>query len=74
MMQNIGTLFKSSYGNFLIQKFLTLINNPELTKFIYDYIYKQFISLSKSKYGVCVIEKALTQGDEIQRKKIIESQ
>ena len=72
MMQNIGTLFKSSYGNFLIQKFLTLINNPELTKFIYDYIYKQFISLSKSKYGVCVIEKALTQGDEIQRKKIIE--
>ena len=70
--KDIGIIFKSSYGNHLIQKFLVVIKEPELTNFIYNYLYKNFLDIVMSKYGVCVIQKGLSEGNNIQRKKIID--
>ena len=70
--KDIGILFKSAYGNHLIQKYLTIIKDNQLTNFIFIYLYKNFMDLAKSKYGVCVIQRGLSEGNEIQRKKIIE--
>ena len=68
--KDIGILFKSGYGNHLIQKYLVIIKNVELTNFIYNYLYKNFMDIASSKYGVCVIQKGLSEGNIIQRKKI----
>ena len=70
--KDIGILFKSAYGNHLIQKYLTIIKEVELNNVIYNYIYKNFIDIAISKYGVCVIQKGLSEGNNIQRKKIID--
>ena len=70
--KDIGILFKSAYGNHLIQKYLTIIKDNQLTNFIFIYLYKNFMDLARSKYGVCVIQRGLSEGNEIQRKKIIE--
>ena len=69
--KDIGILFKSGYGNHLIQKYLVIIKNVELTNFIYNYLYKNFMDIASSKYGVCVIQKSLSEGNIIQRKKIV---
>ena len=69
--KDIGILFKSGYGNHLIQKYLVIIKNVELTNFIYNYLYKNFLDIASSKYGVCVIQKSLSEGNIIQRKKIV---
>ena len=69
--KDIGILFKSGYGNHLIQKYLVIIKNVELTNFIYNYLYKNFMDIASSKYGVCVIQKGLSEGNIIQRKKIV---
>ena len=69
--KDIGILFKSGYGNHLIQKYLVIIKNVELTNFIYNYLYKNFLDIASSKYGVCVIQKGLSEGNIIQRKKIV---
>ena len=70
--KDIGIIFKSSYGNHLIQKFLTIIKEVELTNFIYNYLYRNFLDIVMSKYGVCVIQKGLSEGNDSQRKKIID--
>ena len=69
--KDIGIIFKSAYGNHMIQKFLTVIKNVELINFIYNYLYKNFMDIVTSKYGVCVVQKGLSEGNVIQRKKII---
>ena len=69
--KDIGILFKSGYANHMIQKYLTIIKDVELTNFIYNYLYKNFMDIARSKYGVCVIQKGLSEGNIIQRKKII---
>lgn len=70
--KDIGIIFKSAYGNHLIQKYLTIIKDFELNNFIYNYLYKNFMDIVLSKYGVCVIQKGLSEGNDSQRKKIIE--
>ena len=70
--KDIGIIFKSAYGNHMIQKFLTVIKNVELINFIYNYLYKNFMDIVTSKYGVCVVQKGLSEGNVIQRKKIID--
>ena len=70
--RDIGILFKSGYGNHMIQKYLAIIKNVELTNFIYNYLYKNFMDIASSKYGVCVIQKGLSEGNIIQRKKIVD--
>ena len=70
--KDIGILFKSGYGNHMIQKYLIIIKNSELTNFIYNYLYKNFMDIATSKYGVCVIQKGLSEGNVVQRKKIVD--
>ena len=69
-MNDLGKICKSAYGNHIIQKFLTTIHNLESTKFIYDYIYNNFLEIAETKHGVCVIQKCVSEGNEIQRKKL----
>ena len=68
--KDLGIICKSAYGNHIMQKFLTTIHNPECTKFIYDYVFENFMEISETKHGVCVIQKCVSEGDENQRKKI----
>ena len=70
--KDIGIIFKSAYGNHMIQKFLTDIKEVEFINFIYYYLYKNFKDIAMSKYGVCVIQRGLSEGNDMQRKKIIE--
>ena len=68
--KDIGLLIKSPYGNYIIQKFLSVIKKKEFTNFIYDYIFNNFVKIIKEKYGVCVIQKCLFAADDLRRKKI----
>ena len=70
--KDLGPLFKSSYANHLIQKYLTIIKDVKLNNFIYNYLYINFMDIVISKYGVCVIQKGLSEGNDFQRKKIID--
>ena len=72
--KDIGLLIKSPYGNYIIQKFLSVIKKKEFTNFIYDYIFNNFVKIIKEKYGVCVIQKCLFAADDLQRKKNINIQ
>ena len=68
--KDLGLIIKSSYGNHIVQKFLTCIHFKELTKFIYDYILLNFMNVAESKHGVCVIQKCVSEGEENQRGKL----
>ena len=70
--KNIDELFKSPYGNHILQKYLSIIKKKEFTNFLYNYIYNNFISLIREKHGVCVLEKSILEGDEEQRKKLLD--
>ena len=69
--KNIGLLFESTYGNYILQKYLSIVKKKEFTNFLYNYIYNNFISLIKKKHGVCVLQKSILEGDEEQRKKLL---
>ena len=68
--KDLGLIIKSPYGNHIVQKFLTCIHFKELTKFIYDYIFLNFMNVAESKHGVCVIQKCVSEGEENQRGKL----
>ena len=70
--KDIGILFKSKYSNYVIQKYLLIIKDVHLTNFIYNYLYKNFMDIARTKYGVCVIQKCFSEGNELQRKKIVD--
>ena len=70
--KDLGVICKSAYGNHVIQKFLIIVHNPAYTKFIYDFIFSNFLEIAKTKHGVCVIQKCVYEGDELQRKKIFD--
>jgi hypothetical protein len=70
--KDLGIIFKSPYGNHMIQKFLGTIHSSEYSIFIYNYVYKYFLDIADSKHGVCVIQKCVTEGEEKQRSKIYE--
>ena len=70
--KDIRLLFKSPYANHIIQKYLTIFKDVEYTNFIYNSIYNNFLDITKTKHGVCVIQKALSEGNISQRKKILE--
>ena len=71
-MNDLGIIFKSPYGNHIMQKYLTMIHSPEHTEFIYNYIYENFMEIARTKHGVCVIQKCVSEGDEKKRAKIYE--
>ena len=68
--KELGLIFKSPYGNHIMQKFLSTVHMPEYTKFIYDYTFDNFMDIAETKHGVCVIQKCVSEGDEYQREKI----
>ena len=70
--KNIGKLFMSQYGNYILQKYLSIIKKKEFTNFLYNYIYNNFISLIREKHGVCVLQKSILEADEEQRKKLLD--
>jgi len=71
-MNDLGIIFKSPYGNHIMQKYLTTIHSPEHTEFIYNYICQNFMEIARTKHGVCVIQKCVSEGDEKRRAKIYE--
>lgn len=71
-MNDLGIIFKSPYGNHIMQKYLIMIHSPEHTEFIYNYIYENFMEIARTKHGVCVIQKCVSEGDEKKRAKIYE--
>ena len=69
---DLGIIIKSPYGNHIIQKYIGSISFKEYTKFIYDYVFINFMEISETKHGVCVIQKCVSEGDFIQRGKLYE--
>ena len=53
--KNIGILFKSPYGNYILQKYLSIVRKKEFTNFLYIYIYNNFILLIREYNVVCVL-------------------
>ncbi len=70
--RDLGIIFKSPYGNHMIQKYLATIHSSEYSNFIFNYIYKKFLDITNSKHGVCVVQKCVSEGDEKQRDKLYE--
>jgi hypothetical protein len=70
--KDLGVIFKSPYGNHMIQKFLVSAHSSEYTNFIFNYIFNHFLDIANSKHGVCVIQKCVSEGDKKQRGKIYE--
>ena len=60
----------SQYGNHVIIKFLSTLQSSEYTNFIYNNINKNFLLFSNNKHGVFIVQKCISEGNEIQRKKI----
>jgi hypothetical protein len=69
--KNLGILFKSPYGNHILQKYLSIVKKKEFTNFLYDYIYNNFIPLIRERHGVCVLQKSFLEADEEQKKKLL---
>ena len=68
--KDIGLLIKSPYGNHIIKKYISLVKKKELTNFIFNYIFNNFVEIVKEKYGVFVLEKFISEVDNEDRKKI----
>ena len=69
--KNLKKLFLSPYGNHVIKCYLSTIKQKELTNFIYNFVYNNFIDIVKEKYGVCIIQQCFWEGDEKEKKQII---
>ena len=70
--KDLGEIFRSPYGNHVIQKLLTCGISPEYCNFIYKYTFENFSEITRTKHGVCVIQKCVSEGDKTQREKIFE--
>ena len=57
-------------ANHIIQKFIIYIPSP-LNNFIYYEICQNFLLISITKYGCCVIQKCLNNGTNEQREKLV---
>ena len=57
-------------ANHIIQKFIIHIPYP-INNFIYNEIYQNFLLISITKYGCCVIQKCLNNASKEQREKLI---
>ena len=68
---DIKKIFISPYGNHIIKYYLSIIKQKEYTYFIYNYVCVNFIEIAKNKYGVCIVQQCLSEGDETAKKQII---
>ena len=69
--ENLKEIIKTPYGNHIIQKYLSTVHNQEYTNFIFQIVKENFLEITNSKHGVCVVQKCISEGDEIQRPKIL---
>ena len=55
----------------IVQKYFQTIYNIEYNNFIYECIKENFLEITNSKHGVCVVQNYISEGDEIEKIKII---
>ena len=68
-----GKIFELSNdenANHIVQKFIINIQYP-YNNFIYEELYKNFVNIAITKYGCCVIQKCLINGNKEQKEKLI---
>ena len=53
----------------IIQKYFQTIHYIEYTNFIYECIKEQFLEITNSKHDVCVVQKYISEGDELKEQK-----
>ena len=58
----------SQYGNHVVLKFLSTLHSSEYTNFIYNNIKNNFLLFANNKHGVFIVQKCISEGNEIQRK------
>ena len=66
--KDFKTICNSQYGNHVVQKFLSALHSSEYTNIIYNNIYKNFLEFANNKHGVFIVQKCISEGNEIQRK------
>ena len=66
--KDFKTICNSQYGNHVVQRFLSALHSSEYTNIIYNNIYKNFLEFANNKYGVFIVQKCISEGNEIQRK------
>lgn len=67
---NICEIANDENANHIIQKFILLIKFP-FNDFVYEEIYNNFVKIAVTKYGCCVVQKCLMNGNQSQQQKII---
>ena len=66
--KDFKSICNSQYGNHVIQRFLSALHSSEYTNIIYNNIYKNFLEFANNKHGVFIVQKCISEGNEIQRK------
>ena len=69
--KDIKPILLSAYGSHIFKKYLFFVKKKEYTDFIFNYIYNHFIEIVKGKYGVCIVQKCLSEGDDNAKKTIL---
>jgi hypothetical protein len=68
---SIDKLILTSHGNHIIQKYLEKISFPK-NELIYKYILKNFITISKNKFGCCTIQKCFQKAPKEIKEKLLD--
>ena len=66
--KDFKNICNSQYGNHVVQRFLSALHSSEYTNIIYNNIYKNFLEFANNKHGVFIVQKCISEGNEIQRK------
>jgi hypothetical protein len=66
LKNNIADIAMNENGNHIIQKSMLLFNS-QLNNFIYEELYANFLQIATSKYGCCVMQKALIKSIDKQQ-------
>ena len=70
LRNNIAHIAVDENANHIVQKMIICLKSPH-TNFIYEEILTNFIRISTTKYGCCVIQKCLSHGNQEQKDSII---
>ena len=67
-----SNIFFSRHGNFVVQKLLNKIHlaENETIDIIYRYIYNNFLAITNSKYGVCIVQALYKESNESYHSKL----
>ena len=66
--KDFNKICNSQYGNHVVLKFLETLHSSEYTNFIYNNIQNNFLLFTNNKHGVFIVQKCISEGNEIQRK------